>query len=93
MWRSAGWTLTLGGLCAALEWEIYRRVTMITIVGGVALVWSFLMMLYTTLQQYKRDETPIGPGDEKANRRGVDKWAPVEKKEPANTGVGKKYEP
>ena len=33
---------------------------MITIVGGVALVWSFLMLLYTTLQQYKRDETPIG---------------------------------
>ncbi len=33
---------------------------MITIVGGVALVWSFLMLLYTTRQQYKRDETPIG---------------------------------
>ena len=47
-------------MCAALEWVIYRRVTMITIVGGVALVWSFLMLLYTTLQQYKRDETPIG---------------------------------
>ena len=58
---------------------------MITIVGGVALVWSFLMLLYTTLQQYKRDETPIG------DPRGVDKWAPVEKKEPANTGAGAAY--
>ena len=72
-------------MCAALEWVIYRRVTMITIVGGVALVWSFLMLLYTTLQQYKRDETPIG------DPRGVDKWAPVEKKEPASTGAGAAY--
>ena len=32
---------------------------MITIVGGVALVWSFLMLLYTTLQQYQVIPTPL----------------------------------